>query len=131
MAESQPSTPRNIDDTETQTIVLDKIQDEQQQSQPILHLRLQQTRNDHKVTWTADTVDNELMGKKKSKCCCIYEKPKVFGESDSSSSSNDDDDDVNECTPHCRGHKKKCFRHKPQNIDHDGHCDIGAGSENY
>ncbi|ETA55725.1 hypothetical protein VCUG_02843 [Vavraia culicis subsp. floridensis] len=25
-----------------------------------------------RVTFTPDTVDNEHMGKKKSKCCCIY-----------------------------------------------------------
>ncbi|AHL28927.1 protein phosphatase [Encephalitozoon hellem] len=25
-----------------------------------------------RVTWTKDTVDNEGMGKKKSKICCIY-----------------------------------------------------------
>ena len=36
--------------------------------------------------------------------CCIYEKPKLFGES--SDESGDDD-----CTNHCRGHKKKCYQH--------------------
>ncbi|CAD5122941.1 DgyrCDS11336 [Dimorphilus gyrociliatus] len=60
--------------------------------------------DDKKVKWEEGTVDNEHMGKKKSKCCCIYEKPKLFGESSS------DDSDGGDCTGSCRGHKKKCFR---------------------
>jgi len=55
------------------------------------------------VSWTTDTVDNEHMNKKKSKCCCIYVKPKKFGESDTESSDEDD-----ECPDHCGGpHRKK------------------------
>ena len=53
------------------------------------------------VSWTTDTVDNEHMNKKKSKCCCIYVKPKKFGESDTESS------DEDECPDHCGGHKKQ------------------------
>ncbi|CAN8010345.1 unnamed protein product [Ixodes pacificus] len=49
-----------------------------------------------RVGWSADTVDNEDMGKRKSKCCCIYEKPRAFGESSS-------DSDDGECD-NCRGH---------------------------
>lgn len=54
--------------------------------------------------------------------CCIYEKPKVFGESDTSS----DEEDNDGCTPHCKGHKKKCYRHhKPHSADagKDQHSD--------
>ncbi|KAI8771164.1 E3 ubiquitin-protein ligase PPP1R11 [Biomphalaria glabrata] len=110
MAESLPSTSTVCNSSiDTQTVLVDK---ENEQSPPVLQLRLQQPKNEHKVKWTTDTVDNEFMGKKKSKCCCIYEKPKVFGESDSSSSSDDENDD---CTAHCRGHKKKCYRHHPHN----------------
>ncbi|XP_052790625.1 E3 ubiquitin-protein ligase PPP1R11-like [Mya arenaria] len=68
---------------------------------PTLALKLRKPKNDKKVKWTTETVDNEHLNKKKSKCCCIYEKPRMFGES------SDEDDD--ECG-HCRGHKKKCFR---------------------
>lgn len=39
-----------------------------------------------RVQWTTDTVDNEHMGKKKSKCCCIYKKKRNWNESDSSES---------------------------------------------
>ncbi|GMK55227.1 hypothetical protein CspeluHIS016_0202830 [Cutaneotrichosporon spelunceum] len=40
-----------------------------------------------RVVWTSDTVDNEGMGKKKSKICCIYHKPRAFDESSSESDS--------------------------------------------
>lgn len=52
-----------------------------------------------KVKWRQDTVDNEGMGKKSSKCCCIYQKPHGFGESSSDSEKDDCD--------HCRGHVEK------------------------
>lgn len=42
------------------------------------------------VQWSDDVIDNEHMGKKKSKKCCIYHKPRKFGEwSDSDSDSCD------------------------------------------
>lgn len=69
---------------------------------PILHLRLKKPKSRKKVKWTNDTVDNESMGKKKSKCCCVYEKPRVFGESSS-------EDDSDECDS-CRGHKPNCYK---------------------
>ena len=40
----------------------------------------------HTVTWVEGTVDNEGMGKKKSKKCCIFKKRKPFGESSSDES---------------------------------------------
>lgn len=65
---------------------------------PTLKLRLQKgdTRNQKKVVWSSETVDNEHLGRKKSKCCCVYVKKKTFGQSDSEES--DDDCD------HCSGH---------------------------
>lgn len=80
-------------------------------------LRLRQTQEpqsqpsedqDKKVQWTTDTVDNEGMGKKKSKCCCIYVKPRRFvpGEPDVSSGDESSDD---ECA-HCPGHHGKEVR---------------------
>ena len=77
----------------TTTVVPDPPQEEQ----PALVLRLRAasaTRTRRRIQWTEDTVDNEGMGKKKSKVCCIYHKPREFGESsseeDSSDSSNSD-----------------------------------------
>ncbi|CAB3231529.1 unnamed protein product [Arctia plantaginis] len=65
----------------------------------VITLRAPQTQQRKKVVWTEDTVDNEHMNKKKSKCCCVYEKPHKFGESDS-----EDSDD--ECE-HCAGHVER------------------------
>ncbi|KAI9712938.1 MAG: Type 1 phosphatases regulator ypi1 [Chrysothrix sp. TS-e1954] len=51
---------------------------------------------ERRVQWAEDVVNNEGMGKKKSKVCCIYHKPRTVGESsdeDSSSDSSDDDGD--------------------------------------
>lgn len=66
------------------------------------------------ITWAPGTVDNEFMGKKKSKCCCIYEKPRNWDDPSSSSSSDEDDDDPNprRCTENCRGHTKHCYTKK-------------------
>ena len=69
---------------------------------PVLKLRLKKELR-KKVSWTSETVDNENLGKKKSKCCCIYVKPKTFGESDTES---DDSGAESDCE-HCTGHKGK------------------------
>ncbi|KAI7820332.1 phosphatase inhibitor-domain-containing protein [Gamsiella multidivaricata] len=45
-----------------------------------------------RVQWDDDVVDNEHMGKKKSKICCIFKKQKEFGESSDESSSDSDSD---------------------------------------
>ena len=47
------------------------------------------------LTWAADVVDNEGLGRKSSKCCCIYHKPKQIGESSSDETSSSDDSDTN------------------------------------
>jgi hypothetical protein len=52
------------------------------------------------VSWTQETVDNEHLGKKKSKCCCVYVKPKKFGESDTESE--DEEDDCKNCSGHTK-----------------------------
>jgi len=51
-----------------------------------------------KIQWTEDTVDNEGLGKKKSKCCCQYKKPR--GNLDESSSDSDSDDECGNCPGH-------------------------------
>jgi len=96
------------------------------QTQAVLHLR-GATREQEGVTatgrriqWAEDVVDNEGMGKKKSKVCCIYHAPKGIDESsdesssDSSGSDSDSGDDgaarparKNGCGPghrHAHGH---------------------------
>lgn len=77
-----------------------QLQEEPVERVAVITLRpTTRTQQRKKVVWTEDTVDNEHMNKKKSKCCCIYEKPRRFGESDS-------DDSDEECE-HCFGHVEK------------------------
>uniref|UniRef100_A0A915PPP6 E3 ubiquitin-protein ligase PPP1R11 n=1 Tax=Setaria digitata TaxID=48799 RepID=A0A915PPP6_9BILA len=57
-----------------------------------------------RVRWSADTIDNEFLGRYKSKCCCIYKKPKKWNDS------SDSDTDSDYETDHCRGHVEKRFR---------------------
>jgi len=75
----------------------------------VVHLKLKKPKNSHKqVSWDAQTVDNEHLNKKKSKCCCIYEKPKKFGEPDEDSNESDND----ECDS-CMGKMKTHQLHRP------------------
>ena len=50
-------------------------------------------KNEKKVHWTEDTVNNEGMGKKKSKICCIYHKPRLNPDDTSSDESCDSCDE--------------------------------------
>jgi len=57
--------------------------------------RIEPTQDRGGVTWSEDVVDNEHMGKKKSKKCCIYHKPRTFGEW---SDSEDSDHECDHCS---------------------------------
>lgn len=60
------------------------------------------------VSWTQETVDNEYLGKKKSKCCCVYVKPKRFGESDTESEGEGSGgDDCKNCSGHTKSDPNK------------------------
>ena len=65
-------------------------------------LQLRKKEKDKKrVGWSAETVDNEHLGRKKSKCCCVYQKPQKFkGPGDSSSGDDSDGDDCGRCPGH-------------------------------
>ncbi|XP_066246512.1 E3 ubiquitin-protein ligase PPP1R11-like [Euwallacea similis] len=98
MSDSGPSAQHLESSTSSATLV--ETADEQDHTVPRLTVKLKKPRTDKKVQWTTGTVDNENLGKKKSKCCCIYNKPRKFGESSSSDSSDDECD-------HCQGHVEK------------------------
>ncbi|KAA3672162.1 protein phosphatase 1 regulatory subunit 11 [Paragonimus westermani] len=78
----------------------------------------QQPDTSHGIRWQEGTVDNEFLGRKKSKCCCIYKKPRRWDESSSSSSSSSSDTEEHKptkhahCTEHCHGHTRHCYRKK-------------------
>jgi len=49
-----------------------------------------------KIQWTEDTVDNEGLGKKKSKCCCQFKKKRT----DLDESSSSEDEECGDCPGH-------------------------------
>lgn len=86
---------------------------EQQVLQPpqaVLRLKLKNpTKVERKVNWAENTIDNEYLNKKKSKCCCVFEKVRNWDES-SSEDENEDKDCKN-----CRGHRITDFnKHKKE-----------------
>merc|ERR1739838_123545 len=76
------------------------LAEEEQVSSGVVRLKLHKPRR-KKVSWTNETIDNEHMGKKKSKCCCVYVKPHKFNESSSES-----DDECDNCSGHVEIKKK-------------------------
>jgi len=70
-------------------------------------------RSRQRVAWTEDVIDNEGMGKKKSKICCIYHKPKRFDESSDSDSSSSDDGSDSECDHEHHHHRHQCSSRRP------------------
>lgn len=102
---SRPSTSRTITLTsaEAQNNPINNSNPRQADNNQII-IRLNKSKK--KVNWKEDTVDNEHLNKKSSKCCCIYEKPHKYDES--SSDSEDEDCD------NCRGHVEKKTQSKKQ-----------------
>ena len=84
--------------------------DESPVSAATIRLKLTKSKQQHnqrrRVSWTTETVDNEMMNKKKSKCCCVYQKPRNWNES-----SSEDENEDHDCQ-NCRGHRKTDFNSK-------------------
>ncbi|XP_069357155.1 E3 ubiquitin-protein ligase PPP1R11-like isoform X3 [Maniola hyperantus] len=103
MGERQRLRTEEMATTSTAVTVPPQIQESVGGGVAVITLRPTRASSRKKVVWTADTVDNEHMNKKKSKCCCIYEKPRRFGESESESS----DDECEHCFGHVEHRRKK------------------------
>jgi len=68
--------------------------DNREENSTTLKLKLQKKdKTRKKIQWTEDTIDNEGLGKKKSKCCCQYTKPRK----DLDCSSSEDEEDCDHC----------------------------------
>src|SRR5687768_8943514 len=105
---------RSVTLNDTVTDVVSEVNQEASgSSQPLspvtLKLRGQADKTDKKVKWTEETVDNEHLGRKKSKCCCVYEKPKEFAESSTESEGECDD-----CCGHVEVKKKNLDKRPPK-----------------
>ncbi|KAH8112743.1 phosphatase inhibitor-domain-containing protein [Phellopilus nigrolimitatus] len=84
-----------------------------------------------RVAWTEDVVDNEGMGKKKSKICCIYHKPRRFDESSSESSDSDADSDSGAGSDSsCGGRAQPRGRLSRRNHRHRAHRPHSQDGEN-
>ncbi|KAI0058758.1 hypothetical protein BV25DRAFT_1772106, partial [Artomyces pyxidatus] len=80
---------------------------------PIGTLKLRGARrSSQRVKWVEDTVDNEGMGKKKTKICCIYHKPKRFDESSDEDSSDEDSGADDRARPTHRHHYHDHHHHR-------------------
>jgi len=82
-----------------------------------LVLRLQQPQPtttssaEPRVRWAADTVDNENLNRRKSKCCCIYTKKREW---DNVEGAVEEEEEWDECeTGHCRGHVERKKQQAP------------------
>ena len=76
-------------------------QTEQEDESRIIRFTVKPRNN---VKWEVGTIDNEEMGKRKSKVCCIYNKPHTL---DTSSSSSD-------CGSHDSHHEKNRYDRLPK-----------------
>jgi len=63
---------------------------------PVLKLSLKKEKK-KKIQWTEETVDNEGLGRKKSKVCCQYKKPRSRLDESSSES---EEEDCESCPGH-------------------------------
>ncbi|KAH7728790.1 Protein phosphatase inhibitor [Aphelenchoides avenae] len=81
-----------------------------------LVLRLRPPNDGPRVTFAADVVDNEHMGRLKSNCCCIYVKPRQW---DDPSTWEQDEAE----TEHCRGHTLTTpTNQESRDSDNNGPC---------
>jgi len=86
MASSKPESTGNP----STTTVTEDTQDDNNET---LRLKLKKDGEKKKIQWTEDTVDNEGLGKKKSKICCQYKKPRAHLDESS-------DDESDDCSGH-------------------------------
>ncbi|KAG0222986.1 phosphatase inhibitor-domain-containing protein [Mortierella sp. GBAus27b] len=75
----------------SRTITINQTEAEEEDADDVHGvLELTGEANTRRVQWDDNVVDNEHMGKKKSKICCIFKRQKEFGESSDESSSDSD-----------------------------------------
>jgi protein phosphatase 1 regulatory subunit 11 len=113
-----PNTNRGAS-TNASTSVTETEQHSDRAPEPrsVLHLRSDRSKSKKKskpkVEWKSDVVDNENMGKKKSKICCIFHPNREFGESSDDSSSGDSSSDESD------GEGNIIPKSNPHNHNHD------------
>ncbi|UJR14819.1 hypothetical protein I4U23_001806 [Adineta vaga] len=95
----------------TTTSTTTETKQSSRENPPILVLGLNNpTENGPRVRWTEETIDNEHMNKKKSKCCCIYTKPHDPQLDDNQT---DEEKEFDNCQ-HCRYHTESDYAAKTE-----------------
>ncbi|OXG40624.1 hypothetical protein C359_03017 [Cryptococcus neoformans Bt120] len=119
---SPPSRTSTLTLTQTHTTPTDTP------PQTVLHLRAGPS-TERRVVWTEETVDNEGLGKKKSKICCIYHKPRAFDESSSDESSSDESSSETDHHPSrgSNGHRHRLKDDSNVEEEESSESDGGAG----
>jgi len=74
-----------------------------------------------RIQWAEDVVDNEGLGRKKSKVCCIYHAPKAIDESSDESSSDSSSDDSDSDGGDDGGARPSGTGRGKKDCGHDGH----------
>ncbi|KAF9310334.1 Type 1 phosphatases regulator ypi1 [Podila horticola] len=82
----------------SRTMILDPTETNEEPTNPVVGVLelMGEPSTGRRVQWDEEVVDNENMGKKKSKICCIFKKQREFGESSDESSSESDSDSGSE-----------------------------------
>jgi len=93
MASSNPMNTAVNNNSATATVTEETTEGNEE----TLRLKLKKGAEKKKIQWTEDTVDNEGLGKKKSKCCCQYKKPRANLDE---SSGDESDDGCGDCPGH-------------------------------
>lgn len=92
-----------------------QTQDEQSNhtQQNLIQLNLKEKLKKN-VSWTEDTIDNEHLGKRKSKICCIYHRPRL----------NPDDPSTDESCSSCDEKGKNAYE-RPNHYEKIGKKGMG------
>ncbi|KRX06196.1 hypothetical protein PPERSA_06078 [Pseudocohnilembus persalinus] len=85
-------------------------QNAQQEEQKKQQEQKKPQKKDMKLQWAEDTIDNEDMGKLKSKVCCIFHK--ANGESSDTCTSDDEANEYDRDRISKKKHKENCSKHK-------------------
>lgn len=104
------ATATETNDCGTTTITTTETDQPVRAHSPTLILELHRaTDTGPRVRWTEETIDNEFMNKKKSKCCCIYTKPH---DPELDDDKNTEVDEFDHCD-HCRYHTQSDYVAQP------------------
>lgn len=109
MANSIDGTSMNVEGCSTETVTITAAP--ARPHSPTLVLELHRpTETGPRVRWSEETVDNEFLNRKKSKCCCVFTKDHDADAQDDKDTTVDEFDNCQ----HCRFHTQSDYAAKPE-----------------